>query len=74
MELELLTERLTTSVDAKARWVHGLPSDTGLKWLGPQADPQPAAFGEAGLSVTVVSLPAEGGRLRRPPAGPALKW
>jgi hypothetical protein len=28
--------------------------------------------GEAGSPVAVVSLPAEGGRRRRPPAGPAL--
>jgi hypothetical protein len=30
--------------------------------------------GEAGCPVLVVSLPAEDGRRRRPPAGPALKW
>jgi len=29
--------------------------------------------GEAGAPVTVVSLPAEDGRRRRPPAGPALR-
>jgi hypothetical protein len=30
--------------------------------------------GEANSPVMPVLLPAEGGRLRRPPAGPALKW
>ena len=38
-------------------------------WMVP-----PEVQGEAGSPVTVVSLPAEDGRRRRPPAGPALKW
>jgi hypothetical protein len=45
------------------------PSDTGLRCLGPRADLQPAAFGEAGLWVTVVSLPARG----RPPQAAARR-
>jgi hypothetical protein len=45
------------------------PSDTGLKCRGPRANLQPTAFGEAGLSVTVVSLPARG----RPPQAAARR-
>jgi hypothetical protein len=59
MEPELLTERLTTSADARLR-ESTAPSDTCLRCLGPRADLLTAAFGEAGLWVTVVSLPARG--------------
>jgi hypothetical protein len=68
MEPELLTERLTTSADARLR-ESTAPSDTCLRCLGPRADLLTAAFGEAGLWVTVVSLPARG----RPPQAAARR-
>ena len=39
---------------------------------GGEASSLPAVEGEADMPVTIASLPAEGGRLRRPPAWPAL--
>ena len=39
----------------------------------PGSYPPPGLRGEAGSPVAAVALPAEDGRRRRPPAGPALK-
>jgi hypothetical protein len=44
----------------------------GLGWQDPAAIVLLGLLGEAGSPVTVVSLPAEDGRRRRPPAGPAF--
>jgi len=42
---------------------------SGWGWLTVSAIVPPGVMGEAGSPVAVVSLPAEDGRLRRPPAG-----